>query len=166
VFGRDLVGDRIFEPKLDSPWSQQGIDGTSRIALKPSLGEKCQDVDISDQRCRSQRQIADIARSDTDAVEGSRAGRSRDRVKSCHSRSLASALIAATAIALPPLRPRTTRNGTRLCDRSASLDSAAPTKPTGTPMMAAGSGAPWPRISSSRNSDVGALPMATLAPSR
>ena len=78
MFGRDLVGDRIFEPKLDSPWSQQGIDGTSRIALKPSLGEKCQDVDISDQRCRSQRQIADVARSNTDAVEGSRAGRSRD----------------------------------------------------------------------------------------
>src|SRR5205807_5172953 len=109
MFGRDLVGDGIFEPKLDSPWSQQGIDGTSRIALKPSLGEKCQDVDISDQRCRSQRQIADIARSDTDAVEGSRAGRSRDRVKSCHSRSLASALIAATAIALPPLDRKSTR---------------------------------------------------------
>ena len=48
---------------------------------------------------------------------------------------------------------------------SASLDSAAPMKPTGMPMTAAGRGAPSSIISSSRNSAVGALPTATTAPS-
>ena len=39
-----------------------------------------------------------------------------------------------------------------------------PTKPTGTPMMAAGLGAPAASISSRRNKAVGALPIATTAP--
>jgi hypothetical protein len=45
------------------------------------------------------------------------------------------------------------------------LLSTAPTNPTGTPMMAAGLGAPASISSSSRNSAVGALPMAITAPS-
>ncbi|AOW88428.1 hypothetical protein BC342_20020 [Streptomyces olivaceus] len=46
------------------------------------------------------------------------------------------------------------------------MDSAAPTKPTGTPITAAGRGAPSSIISRSRKSAVGALPTATTAPSR
>ena len=48
---------------------------------------------------------------------------------------------------------------------SASFDSAAPTNPTGTPMIAAGRGAPSISISSRWNKAVGALPIATTAPS-
>src|SRR5439155_99610 len=60
-----------------------------------------------------------------------------------HSASLASALTAAAAIALPPRRPWTTRYSRPApFAASASLDSAAPTKPTGTPMIAAAGGAP------------------------
>ena len=70
-------------------------------------------------------------------------------------------------MALPPMRPRTMRNGTpRGLSASASFDSAAPTKPTGMPRMAAGFGAPASISSSSRNRAVGALPMATTAPAR
>ena len=47
---------------------------------------------------------------------------------------------------------------------SASFDSAAPTKPTGMPTIAAGRGAPSSSSSSRRKSAVGALPMATTAP--
>src|SRR5258707_3889758 len=144
----------------------QGIDDAPRIALQAALGKKGNHIDIP-HKCRSpQRQIADIAGSDPDAVECSTKGGSTDCVNTAHSCSLASALTAAAAMALPPLRPLTTRNGTRLWAARACLDSAAPTKPTGTPMMAAGSGAPSSSISSSRNSEVGALPMATTAPSR
>src|SRR5205823_1248209 len=58
-----------------------------------------------------------------------------------HSSSLASAFTAAAAMALPPRRPWTVSHGTP-CDWrvSAALDSAAPTNPTGTPMIAAGCG--------------------------
>ena len=73
-----------------------------------------------------------IAGADADAIEAAERG---------HSMSLASALTAAAAIALPPLRPRMTMAG-RPLSISASFDSAAPTKPTGMPMIAAGRGAP------------------------
>src|SRR3990167_1727662 len=53
---------------------------------------------------------------------------------------LASALIAATVMAEPPSRPLTTMEGTGGAAISAALDSAAPTKPTGQAMMAAGLG--------------------------
>ena len=82
-----------------------------------------------------------------------------------HNPGLAKALIAAAVMALPPMRPRTMRNGTpRELAASASFDSAAPTNPTGMPRIAAGFGAPASSISSRRNSAVGALPMATTAP--
>ncbi len=70
-------------------------------------------------------------------------------------------------MALPPRRPRTTmcssRDGWAI---SASLDSAAPMKPTGIPMTAAGRGAPSSIISRRRKREVGALPIATTEPSR
>src|SRR5438552_13881934 len=82
-----------------------------------------------------------------------------------HRPGLDSALMAAAVMALPPIRPRTIKNGTpSTLSASASFDSAAPTKPTGMPTITAGLGAPASNSSSSRNSDVGALPIATTAP--
>src|SRR5215469_13720443 len=82
-----------------------------------------------------------------------------------HGSGLARALMAAAVIALPPTRPWTVMKGTpRGWLASARLASAAPTKPTGTAMIAAGLGAPASSISNSRNSAVGALPIATIAP--
>src|SRR5690606_4207208 len=88
-----------------------------------------------------------------------------------HSRSCARALRAEAAIAEPPRRPVTARYGTSMPESdarsmSACLDSAAPMKPTGVPMIAAGRGAPSRSISSRWNRAVGALPNATTAPSR
>ncbi|MOA06970.1 hypothetical protein D3C78_1266410 [compost metagenome] len=66
-----------------------------------------------------------------------------------HSISVARALIAAAAMALPPNRPCMITNGTpRLSAASMALDSAAPTKPTGKPRISAGLGAPASSISS------------------
>src|SRR5262245_23727629 len=90
-----------------------------------------------------------------------------DEPTTSHMPALASALTAAAVMALPPIRPRTIKKGTpRGSAASASFDSAAPTNPTGTPMIAAGRGAPASSISSNRKSAVGALPMATRAPRR
>src|SRR4051812_40529800 len=59
-----------------------------------------------------------------------------------HAASL-NALIAAAAMALPPRRPRTVRYGTpSFAAISASLDSRAPTKPTGNAKITAGLGPP------------------------
>src|SRR5580693_7249881 len=80
-----------------------------------------------------------IAGPDADADELARPARA-------HSPALASALTAAAVMALPPMRPRTIKNGApRGSAASASFDSAAPTKPTGMPKMAAGFGAPASR---------------------
>src|SRR5580700_1237762 len=71
------------------------------------------------------------------------------------------ALTAAATSALPPRRPLSA-----IWERphpkpiSASFASAAPTKPTGKPSTSAGFSAPSARISSRRNSAVGALPIA------
>src|ERR1700722_3634473 len=81
--------------------------------------------------------------------------------------SPASALTAAAASALPPRRPRSaTKSRPRPNSTSASLASAAPTKPTGKPSTSAGIGAPSAIISSRWNSAVGALPIATMAPAK
>src|SRR6185312_4239167 len=82
-----------------------------------------------------------------------------------HSFSLAIALTAAAAIALPPRRPLTTRYAMpRGRSISSCFDCAEPTKPTGPPSNAAGVGAPSSISSSRRNNAVGAFPMATTAP--
>src|SRR5262249_28658094 len=66
-----------------------------------------------------------------------------------HNSALASAWTAAAAIALPPIRPSTVRNGTpRESSTNASFASSAPTKPTGMPRIAAGLGTPASSISS------------------
>src|SRR5580704_6773548 len=77
---------------------------------------------------RFQRHQFRIARADADA----------DQLARAHRPALASALTAAAHMALPPMRPRTTMNGTpRGPAASAAFDSAAPTKPTGMPRIAA-----------------------------
>ena len=70
----------------------------------------------------------------------------------------------------PPRRPWTVTNGRSIPwsspnDASAAFDSAAPMKPTGQPTIAAGRGPPASTISSRWKSAVGALPIATTAPS-
>ena len=72
----------------------------------------------------------------------------------------------ATVTALPPRRPSTTTQGAAALSHRACLDSAAPTKPTGQPMIAAGRGHVGSSSIFSRwNRAVGALPIATTAPS-
>src|SRR5262249_6091226 len=122
------------------------------------FGEMRYHVGLLQHAHRLERDQLGIARSNADADELS--GRA-------HMPSLASALTAAAAIALPPIRPSTVRNGTpRGSAANASFASAAPTKPTGIPTIAAGLGAPASSISSKRNKAVGALPIATTAPPR
>ena len=78
------------------------------------------------------------------------------------------ALMQAAASALPPRRPFSVINGMFHFDAQlirASLDSTAPTKPTAKPQINAGRDAPVSSNSNNRNNAVGALPMATTAPS-
>src|SRR5262249_4682702 len=84
-----------------------------------------------------------------------------------YSLRLASAFTAATVIAEPPRRPSTVNAGAGGFAIKDALDSAAPTKPTGQPMIAAGRGQSRSSSMLSRwNSAVGALPIATIAPFR
>ena len=84
-----------------------------------------------------------LAGADPDPKEASAVG------DLAHDVGRANALTAAAVMALPPRRPRTIRNGMLRAPRaSASFDSAAPTNPTGVPMIAAGRGAPASSISS------------------
>src|ERR1051326_7746939 len=93
---------------------------------------------------RLERHQLGIARADAD----------RDERSGAHIPARASALTAAAAMALPPSRPRITRNGTpRGLSTSASLASAAPTKPTGMPSIARGVGTPASISSSKRKRD-------------
>ena len=124
----------------------------------PALAKMRDHVGLVERAHRLERHQFGIARPDADAEE-------LPLRFAAHSPALARALTAAAVMALPPMRPRTIRNGTpRGSAASASLDSAAPTKPTGMPRIAAGFGAPASSISSRRNNAVGALPMATTAP--
>src|SRR5580658_626047 len=91
------------------------------MAFVPSLGEEHDHVGFAERPHGLQRDEFRVAWPDADADEyaGLRA----------HSPALASALIAAAVMALPPMRPRTMRNGTPCGSAaSAAFDSAAPTK--------------------------------------
>ena len=131
-FRRDGIG----ELKFLVGGRQPRVDDFSRVAAPSRLGEKGHDRRRLQHAHGLDREQFGIARPDADADEAALA----------HSRSLARALTAAAAIALPPLRPRTTIAGRPLAS-SASFDSAAPTKPTGMPTIAAGLGAPASIIS-------------------
>src|SRR5439155_14681904 len=87
---------------------------------------------------------------DRDELRVTRSDTNADKLPGdSHVPALASALTAAAAIALPPMRPSTVRNGMpRESAANASFASAAPTNPTGMPRIAAGFGAPASRIPS------------------
>ena len=127
-----FVGHRVIERQLDMRGLEPAVDDRARVAAPSRLGEEGDDRRRGDDLGRLDGEQFGIARADPDAIE---------TAKRAHSVSLASALTAAAAIALPPLRPRTTMAG-RPLSISASFNSAAPTKPTGMPMIAAGRGAP------------------------
>src|SRR5580658_11121176 len=127
----------------------------ARVTGIAGLGEMGNHVGFAERAHRFQGHQFRIARPDADTEKFPRA----------HIPVLAKALSAAAVMALPPILPRTIRNGTpRGSAASASFDSAAPTNPTGMPRMAAGFGAPASIRSSRRNNAVGALPMATTTP--
>src|ERR1700677_1978646 len=104
-------------------------DGASPARV-PGLGEMRHHIGLAQRPDRLDGHELGIARANSDADHAG--GRT-------HSPALASALTAAAVMALPPMRPRTIRNGMRWWSAaSVSLDSAAPTKPTGIPRIAAG----------------------------
>src|SRR6202043_2262885 len=148
-------GDRVEQGQFDDFGAQVLRCDGARMTFVSRFGEVCDHVGFAERAHCFQRHQFRIARSDADA----------DEFSGAHRPALANALTAAAVMALPPMRPRTTMNGTpRGSAASASFDSAAPTKPTGMPRIAAGFGAPASSNSSRRNSAVGALPMATTAP--
>src|SRR5580692_6472824 len=121
---RQLRGDRIIERQFGDAGAQMGRHDGARMTGISRFGEMRDDVGLAERAHRLERQQFRITRSDTDTDQFSRA----------HIPALASALTAAAVMALPPMRPRTTRNGTpRGFSASAAFDSAAPTKPTGMP---------------------------------
>lgn len=75
------------------------------------------------------------------------------------------AFTTAAATGLPPFGPEAVIHS-QSSDASSSCDSAAPTKPMGTPTTSAGRHSPRRIRSQSSKRAVGALPMATIAPSR
>src|SRR5262249_29374020 len=155
---RQLGRNGIKQRQLGDLRAQVLRRGGARMACASRFGEMRDHVGFGERANGLECDELRIAGPDTDANELA-------RIAGAHSPALASALTAAAVMALPPMRPRTIKNGTpRELAASASLDSAAPTKPTGTPRIAAGLGAPASRSSSSRNKAVGALPMATTAP--
>src|SRR5581483_11767273 len=83
----------------------------------------------------------------------------------CEPANSSSAFIAAAATGDPPRLPSTVMKGVARFI-SSCFDSAAATKPTGTPMISAGWQMPASTMSSSASSAVGALPMTAKPPSR
>ena len=129
---RHLGRHRIEQRQLLDAGTQMLRDDPARVAGVARLGEMRDDVRLGECARGLQGQQLRIARADADADQ-----------TPAHKPALASALTAAAVMALPPMRPRTMRYGTpHGSAASASFDSAAPTKPTGMPRMAAGFGAP------------------------
>src|SRR5262249_19573328 len=127
IGGGDLDRHRIGQFLLHRPRPDIALDDGAAVAAMALLAEIGEDRGRGDQtRCLERHQLG-VAGTDPDAVKAT---------PGAHSFSLASALIAAAVMALPPLRPRTTSQGTLPQAASSSFDSAAPTKPTGTPRMA------------------------------
>src|SRR5262245_15051599 len=130
---------RIAQLELGNVRRQIFFDNGARAAAIAILGEMRDDVSLFQCSHSFNGEQFGIAGTDADADQLARC--LLDRVD--HVSLLARALTAAAVMALPPRRPRTIRNGTpRGFSASASFASAAPTKPTGMPIMAAGLGAP------------------------
>src|SRR5690606_9604932 len=139
----DFGGDRIMQRQFGDAGLHMSGDNGAGVAIGLPLGEMGHHVGLRQRANGLEGQKLRVARAGADADQ---APCLRHRA---HSPGLASALTAAAVMAEPPNRPRTTAHGTAWeFSTSASLDSAAPTKPTGIPMMAAGLGAPSRSFSS------------------
>src|SRR5690606_34314121 len=105
-----------------------------RLQIGEETGRPDHRFGIVEQQLEGRRQLARAALAHADDVQPGNA----------HAQApLLMALKAALAIAEPPRRPRTVRNGIeKLSAASKALLSAAPTKPTGVAIIAAGRGAP------------------------
>ena len=103
---RQLGRDRIEERQFDDAGAHMRRGDRARVARVSSLGEMCNDFGLSKCTRRLERHQLGIAGSDADAQKFPGA---RHRA---HIPGLASALMAAAVMALPPMRPRTVRNGT------------------------------------------------------
>jgi len=77
--------------------AQMAGDDLARVAHVAGLGEVRDDVGLGKRAQRLQGEQLRIARADADT----------DQARAAHSPALASALTAAAAMALPPMRPRT-----------------------------------------------------------
>src|ERR1700735_4025530 len=97
-----LVGHRVVKRQLDMRGFEPTVDDRARIAAPSGLGEEGDTGRGRDDLGRFDGERSGIAGADADAIE---------TAKGAHSMSLASALTAAAAIALPPLRPRMTMAG-------------------------------------------------------
>src|SRR5579872_6162977 len=130
---RKLSGHRIKQGDFRGGSGEVCGCDLTRPAGASGFGEMRDHVRLRKRAERLERHQFRIARTDADANE----------LAAAHIPGLAKALIAAAVMALPPMRPRTVRKGTfRGFFASASFASAAPTNPTGVPMMAAGLAAP------------------------
>src|SRR5690606_9486023 len=124
---------------LDLPLAQVRRGDGAGDAAAVAGGVVGDHVRRADQPRRLHRDQLGVARPDAHAVQPS--GRPPGHRSASPASSPATALTAAAVIALPPRRPRTVR-WSRPLAASASLDSAAPMKPTGIPKTAAGRPAP------------------------
>src|SRR5258708_25656394 len=151
-----LCRNRVHHRKLDLAMNQFRANDRSSVALSMSGARISDDLSLSEYALRFDCNQFRVAGTDTDSEETS------VLCAFAHSSSLASALTAAAAMALPPRRPRTVRKGSpsRLTARAA-LDSAAPTNPTGMPIISAGRGAPPSTMQSRWKSAVEAFPITT-----
>src|SRR6266702_5949571 len=133
IFGTvegNFCGDRIFHRIFGDVGCEHAFDDAACLARPALLAE------ISDVLCAAHRPV----RAHAHQVRITGAETAADDASHRYSLRLASALTAATVIAEPPRRPSTVSAGTGGSAISAALDSAAPTKPTGQPMIAAGRG--------------------------
>src|SRR5260370_15149085 len=120
-----LCRNRVHHRELDLAMNQFRANDRTSVALSMSGAGISDDLSLSEYTLSFDCNQFRVAWTDTDSVETS---------ASCvcaHSSSLASALTAAAAMALPTRRPLTVRNGilTRM-DASTALESAAHTIPT------------------------------------
>ena len=135
--------DGIDHGEFNLPMHELGGDDETGVALAVLCCRVGDDVRLAEDAQRFERHELRVAGAESDAEEAA-----------ClhvltHSISLARALTAAAAMALPPRRPCTVMYGIASgLSTSACLDSAAPTKPTGMPRMSTGRGAPRSSISS------------------
>ena len=102
----DFRRNRIEQRQLDHAGLQESRDGGARVAVIAALGEMREHVGLCQRPHGLQSQQFGIARPGADADQAA-------LERSIHRPALASALMHAAVMALPPSRPRTMAKGTR-----------------------------------------------------